>query len=65
MTDSPAYGSWGLVLVNSIVFVLFAYSFFKPTDDPRLAIIQRVQRVSEETRCCAINTITRSETAVA
>ncbi|HLX14010.1 MAG TPA: isoprenylcysteine carboxylmethyltransferase family protein [Bradyrhizobium sp.] len=30
MTDSPAYGLWGLVLVNSFVFILFAYSFFKP-----------------------------------
>jgi protein-S-isoprenylcysteine O-methyltransferase Ste14 len=25
-----AYGLWGLVIVNSIVFILFAYSFFKP-----------------------------------
>ncbi|UZE46950.1 isoprenylcysteine carboxylmethyltransferase family protein [Rhodopseudomonas sp. P2A-2r] len=30
MNDSPAYGLWGLVLVNSVVFILFAYSFFKP-----------------------------------
>ena len=30
MIDSPAYGLWGLALVNSVVFVLFAYSFFKP-----------------------------------
>ncbi|SRR6266568_972624 len=29
-TDTPAYGLWGLVLVNSVVFILFAYSFFKP-----------------------------------
>jgi protein-S-isoprenylcysteine O-methyltransferase Ste14 len=29
-SDMPAYGLWGLVLVNSAVFVLFAYSFFKP-----------------------------------
>jgi methanethiol S-methyltransferase len=28
--DTPAYGLWGLVLVNSVVFTLFAYSFFKP-----------------------------------
>jgi protein-S-isoprenylcysteine O-methyltransferase Ste14 len=28
--DTPAYGLWGLVLVNSVVFILFAYSFFKP-----------------------------------
>jgi protein-S-isoprenylcysteine O-methyltransferase Ste14 len=29
-TDSPSYGLWSLVIVNSAVFVLFAYSFFKP-----------------------------------
>ena len=29
-TDAPAYGLWSLVLINSAVFVLFAYSFFKP-----------------------------------
>ena len=28
--ETPAYGLWGLVLINSVVFVLFAYSFFKP-----------------------------------
>lgn len=28
--DTAAYGLWGLVLVNSAVFILFAYSFFKP-----------------------------------
>ena len=30
MSDSPAYGLWGLVIINSFVFILFAYSFFKP-----------------------------------
>jgi protein-S-isoprenylcysteine O-methyltransferase Ste14 len=29
-TEAPAYGLWSLVLVNSVVFVLFAYTFFKP-----------------------------------
>lgn len=29
-TEIPAYGLWGLVIVNSFVFILFAYSFFKP-----------------------------------
>ncbi len=24
------YGLWGLALVNASVFILFAYSFFKP-----------------------------------
>jgi protein-S-isoprenylcysteine O-methyltransferase Ste14 len=29
-TNTPAYGLWGLVLINSAVFILFAFSFFKP-----------------------------------
>jgi methanethiol S-methyltransferase len=28
--DIPAYGLWLLVVVNSAVFILFAFSFFKP-----------------------------------
>jgi protein-S-isoprenylcysteine O-methyltransferase Ste14 len=28
--DTPAYGLWSLVLINSLVFIFFAYSFFKP-----------------------------------
>ena len=28
--EASAYGLWSLVLVNSVVFILFAYSFFKP-----------------------------------
>jgi protein-S-isoprenylcysteine O-methyltransferase Ste14 len=31
MSDAtPAYGLWSLVIVNSAVFILFAYTFFKP-----------------------------------
>jgi protein-S-isoprenylcysteine O-methyltransferase Ste14 len=31
MTEqSPAYGLWGLVVLNSIVFIFFAFTFFKP-----------------------------------
>ena len=29
-TETAAYGLWGLVIVNSVIFILFAYSFFKP-----------------------------------
>jgi protein-S-isoprenylcysteine O-methyltransferase Ste14 len=29
-TNAPAYGLWTLVLINSAVFILFAFSFFKP-----------------------------------
>jgi protein-S-isoprenylcysteine O-methyltransferase Ste14 len=31
MTEqTPAYGLWGLVIINSVVFILFAFTFFKP-----------------------------------
>ena len=31
MTDAmPAYGLWSLVVLNSAVFIMFAFSFFKP-----------------------------------
>ncbi|MBS4005020.1 MAG: isoprenylcysteine carboxylmethyltransferase family protein [Afipia sp.] len=31
MSDAaPAYGLWSLVIVNSVIFIFFAYSFFKP-----------------------------------
>ena len=29
-TDTPAYGLWSLVIINSAIFIMFAYSFFKP-----------------------------------
>ena len=29
-SEAPAYGLWFLVVINSVVFILFAYSFFKP-----------------------------------
>jgi protein-S-isoprenylcysteine O-methyltransferase Ste14 len=28
--DVPAYGLWSLVIINSAIFIIFAYSFFKP-----------------------------------
>jgi protein-S-isoprenylcysteine O-methyltransferase Ste14 len=28
--DVPAYGLWSLVIINSGIFILFAFSFFKP-----------------------------------
>ncbi|OGI64461.1 MAG: isoprenylcysteine carboxyl methyltransferase [Candidatus Muproteobacteria bacterium RBG_16_60_9] len=27
---APAYGLWSLVIINSAIFILFAFSFFKP-----------------------------------
>jgi len=29
-TEIPAYGLWSLVIVNSAIFIMFAYTFFKP-----------------------------------
>ncbi|MCW3837324.1 methyltransferase family protein [Sphingomonas canadensis] len=29
-SDAPAYGLWGLVILNSAIFIFFAYSFYKP-----------------------------------
>lgn len=31
-SSDSAYGLWGLVLVNTVVFIGFAYSFFKPAN---------------------------------
>ena len=28
--DAPAYGLWSLVIINSAIFIFFAFSFFKP-----------------------------------
>ena len=28
--DAPAYGLWTLVVFNSAIFLMFAFSFFKP-----------------------------------
>ena len=30
MDNLPAYGLWSLVILNSLVFIIFAFSFFKP-----------------------------------
>lgn len=30
MEHTPAYGLWGLVVINSAIFIAFAFSFFKP-----------------------------------
>lgn len=30
MSDAPAYGLWPLVIINSAVFILFAFSFARP-----------------------------------
>ena len=28
--NAPAYGLWSLVIINSLVFIIFAFSFAKP-----------------------------------
>lgn len=30
MSETPAYGLWSLVIINSLVFIIFAFSFFRP-----------------------------------
>jgi protein-S-isoprenylcysteine O-methyltransferase Ste14 len=30
MNETPAYGLWSLVIINSAIFILFAFSFAKP-----------------------------------
>ena len=30
MSEAPAYGLWSLVIINSLVFIIFAFSFAKP-----------------------------------
>jgi protein-S-isoprenylcysteine O-methyltransferase Ste14 len=30
MNNSPAYGLWSLVIINSLVFIIFAFSFARP-----------------------------------
>src|SRR5215470_3464426 len=30
MSEEPGYGLWSLVVVNSVIFILFAYTFSKP-----------------------------------
>jgi hypothetical protein len=30
MSDQAGYGLWSLVIVNSVIFIFFAYTFFKP-----------------------------------
>ena len=47
MTEmAPAYGLWFLVVVNSAIFILFAYSFFKrkTTRDWRQHIVENQRR---------------------
>lgn len=29
-SQTPAYGLWSLVIINSVIFIFFAFSFFKP-----------------------------------
>jgi protein-S-isoprenylcysteine O-methyltransferase Ste14 len=30
MNEAPAYGLWSLVVINSLIFIIFAFSFTKP-----------------------------------
>ena len=41
-TEMPAYGLWSLVIINSVVFIFFAFSFFKPQTAAGLALVRRL-----------------------
>ena len=30
MSDAPAYGLWSLVIINCLIFIIFAFSFTRP-----------------------------------
>ena len=36
--SSPAYGLWGVMILNALVFIFFAASFTRTSGEPRLAI---------------------------
>lgn len=40
--DIPAYGLWSLVIINSAIFILFAFSFFKPKTTRDWADVRRL-----------------------
>jgi protein-S-isoprenylcysteine O-methyltransferase Ste14 len=42
--DVPAYGLWSLVIINAAVFILFAFSFFKPKTARGLADVRHLLR---------------------
>ena len=37
--DMAAYGLWSLVLINSAIFIFFAFTFFKPQTKRELALV--------------------------
>ena len=43
--DAPAYGLWMLVILNSAVFIIFAFSFRKPRIAAGLALVWGVLRL--------------------
>ena len=46
MNDSaPAYGLWTLVIINSLVFIIFAFSFAKPQTKPQTKPIAEPPRI--------------------
>ena len=44
LEDAPAYGLWGLVILNSIVFIIFAFSFGKPQSPRNLSSVGLASR---------------------
>ena len=39
MTDAPAYGLWSLLIINSVIFVIFAFQLYETPNKARLAFL--------------------------
>ena len=39
--SAPAYGLWSLAIINSLVFIIFAFSFAKPQSSPASGCLPR------------------------
>ena len=44
MSNLPDYGLWQLVIINSVIFLVFVFSFFKP---PLVVVYSRLARREE------------------
>lgn len=46
-SEATDYGLWSLVILNSAVFIFFAFSFFKPQNEAGLALNKSYQIVNK------------------
>lgn len=50
MNDTPAYGLWSLVLLNSLVFIIFAFSFTACVKVVVASIVKRPSFLASDAR---------------